>query len=45
MISDELRLRLELEKKESKVGKIDFLERKLANVETLLLELQARNNI
>ena len=42
MISDELRLRSELEKNESKVGKIEFLERKLANVETLLLELQSR---
>jgi len=42
MISDELRLKLELEKNESKVGKIEFLERKLANVETLLLELKSR---
>jgi len=40
MVSDELRL--ELERNESKVGKVEFLERKLANVETLLLELQAR---
>jgi len=42
MISDELRLKLELEKNESKVGKVELLERKLANVETLLLELQSR---
>jgi len=42
MISDELRLKSELERKESKVGKIEFLEKKLANVETLLLELQSR---
>jgi len=44
MVSDELRLKLKLEKNESKVGKIEFLERKLANVETILLELQSRNN-
>jgi len=42
MISDELKLKLELEKKESNVGKIEFLEQKLANVETVLLELQSR---
>ncbi len=42
MISDELRLKLELEKESSKVVKVEFLERKLANVETLLLELQSR---
>lgn len=44
MISDEWRLKLELEKNESKVGKIEFLEKKLANVEILILELQSRNN-
>ena len=42
MVSNELRLKLELEKSESKVGRIEFLERKLANVETLLLELKSR---
>ena len=44
MISDEWRLRLELEKNndESKDKRIDFLEEKLSNVETLLLELQSR---
>jgi len=45
MIADEYRLRLELEKSESEVGKVELLERKLANVETILLELQSRNNI
>jgi len=42
MVSNEYRLKLELEKNESKVGKIEFLEKKLANVETILLELQSR---
>jgi len=42
MVSNELRLKLELEKNESKVGKIEFLEKKLANVESVLLELQSR---
>jgi len=42
MVSDEFRLKSELEKNESKVGKIEFLEKKLANVETLLLELKSR---
>jgi len=46
MISDELRLKLELEKNESeessKDKRIDFLESKLRNVEILLLELQSR---
>ncbi len=46
MISDELRLKLELEKNESeessKDKRIELLEGKLANVETILLELQAR---
>jgi len=48
MISDELRLKLELEKNESeessKNKRIDFLESKLRNVEILLLELQSRSN-
>ena len=48
MISDELRLKLELEKNESeessKDKRIDFLESKLRNVEILLLELQSRSN-
>ena len=44
MIADEYRLRLELEKSESEVGKVELLERKLANVETILLELQSRSN-
>jgi len=46
MISDELRLKLELEKNESeessKDKRIELLEGKLANVETILLELQSR---
>ena len=44
MISDEWRLRLELEKNddESKDKRIDFLEEKLSKVETLLLELKSR---
>jgi len=42
MVSDEVRLRLELEKESSKVGKVEFLEKKLANVESVLLELQSR---
>ena len=42
MISDELRLKLKLDKNGSKVGQIEILEKKLANVEVLLLEMQAR---
>jgi len=42
MIGDEFRLKLELEKNESKVSKIEFLEKKLARVENILLELQSR---
>ena len=47
MISDEWRLKLELEKNKdeesSKDKRIDLLEGKLANVETLLLELRSRD--
>jgi len=43
MISDELRLKLELEKESSKANEVEFLKRKLANVEILLLEIQARS--
>jgi len=47
MISDEWRLKLELEKKQdeesSKEKRINLLEENLANVKTLLLELQARS--
>ena len=44
MVSDELRLKLKLEKESSKANEVEFLKRKIANVETLLLELQSRNN-
>jgi len=47
MVSDEWRLKLELEKNKdqesSKDERVNFLEQKLANVETLLLELQSRS--
>jgi len=47
MVSDEFRLKLELEKNKdqesSKENRINFLEEKLCNVETLLLELKFRN--
>jgi len=47
MISDELRLKLELAKNKdeesSKEKRIDFLESKLRNVEILLLELKSRD--
>jgi len=42
MVSDEVRLKLELEKESSKYNEIEFLKTKLANVEILLLEIQAR---
>ena len=42
MIADEYRLRLELERSESKVNEVEFLKRKIANVEAVLLELKSR---
>ena len=42
MIGDEFRLKLELEKSETKVNEVEFLKKKIANVETILLELQSR---
>jgi len=42
MIGDEFRLKIELEKSESKVNEVEFLKNKIARVETILLELQSR---
>ena len=49
MISDELRLKLELvqnkNEESSKEKRIDFLEKKLENVEKFLLKLQSVNSV
>ena len=42
MVSDEFRLKSELEKESGKSNEVEFLKRKIANVETLLLELKSR---